>query len=203
LPKKGGDKAVLALGADCKGFLGSDDRRYLLDLVRTTPRDVNFPDPVAHSTCVLRRELVTVYCRAKTVEFLLAKNKEKREKAAAAKALNGGDDVKDGEEKKDETTVAEKSDEKEGAETEETEEDGEEEKALYRAFQETLRFNPNAFTNVTLGGTPEENARDEAEVKTHTFFTLTFFFAFNSLALTLTLAHTRPRTLRCARRVCT
>lgn len=34
----------MAGSIECKGIRGTDRRRYLLDLIRLTPRDSNFPD---------------------------------------------------------------------------------------------------------------------------------------------------------------
>jgi len=31
---------------------------YLMDLLRLSPRDANYPDPICHDTCVLRSELI-------------------------------------------------------------------------------------------------------------------------------------------------
>ena len=43
---------------DVKGIKAGDGRYYLMDLLRLSPRDLNFSDPVVHETCVLRTELI-------------------------------------------------------------------------------------------------------------------------------------------------
>ncbi|KAF0978773.1 hypothetical protein FDP41_001843 [Naegleria fowleri] len=53
-----GKEHVLACPAECKGIVGSDGRFYVLDLIKTTPKDVNFPDV---KTAILRPELVQFY----------------------------------------------------------------------------------------------------------------------------------------------
>ena len=48
----------MAAGIEVKGILGSDKRMYLLDLLRLSPRDLNYADDVLHQCCVLRPELI-------------------------------------------------------------------------------------------------------------------------------------------------
>jgi hypothetical protein len=43
--------------------VGADARKYALDLIRTTPRDANYPDPKLHADYLLRPELVQQFCR--------------------------------------------------------------------------------------------------------------------------------------------
>jgi protein TIF31 len=38
----------LAACVESKGLVGSDGRKYILDLLRVFPRDANFPDPTLH-----------------------------------------------------------------------------------------------------------------------------------------------------------
>ena len=47
---------------ECKGIVGSDGRHYVLDVMRLTPRDANFPDG---TTAVLRPELIKNYINNK------------------------------------------------------------------------------------------------------------------------------------------
>jgi protein TIF31 len=59
----GAGKAItLCAPVECKGIVGSDDRHYMLDLMRTTPRDINYTGPGSR-LCVLRPELVAVFCQ--------------------------------------------------------------------------------------------------------------------------------------------
>lgn len=37
-----GEKKVIAGSPDIKGILGSDKRKYILDLLRLSPRDLNY-----------------------------------------------------------------------------------------------------------------------------------------------------------------
>eukprot|EP01103_Thecamoeba_quadrilineata_P012870 TRINITY_DN3429_c0_g1_i1.p1 TRINITY_DN3429_c0_g1~~TRINITY_DN3429_c0_g1_i1.p1 ORF type:complete len:1198 (+),score=311.34 TRINITY_DN3429_c0_g1_i1:9-3602(+) len=52
-----GNKVPLFVPKDCKGITGTDGRRYLLDFIRTTPRDSNYKDESA----ILRPELLAHY----------------------------------------------------------------------------------------------------------------------------------------------
>ena len=64
----------LAGSIDCKGIWGTDRRKYLLDLIRLTPRDANFAGE-EHSTRVIRRELMLIHQRTKSLEFASEKMK--------------------------------------------------------------------------------------------------------------------------------
>jgi len=57
---KDSSSAELASHADVKGIIGSDQRRYILDLVRTTPRDINYNKSTDIGT-ILRPELLERY----------------------------------------------------------------------------------------------------------------------------------------------
>uniref|UniRef100_A0A2N9FQD8 Clu domain-containing protein n=1 Tax=Fagus sylvatica TaxID=28930 RepID=A0A2N9FQD8_FAGSY len=57
----------LAAPVECKGIVGSDDRHYLLDLMRVTPRDANYTGPGSRF-CILRPELITAFCQAQAAE---------------------------------------------------------------------------------------------------------------------------------------
>jgi protein TIF31 len=64
----GAGKAItLCAPVECKGIVGSDDRHYMLDLMRTTPRDINYTGPGSR-LCVLRPELVAVFCQVEALE---------------------------------------------------------------------------------------------------------------------------------------
>eukprot|EP00906_Rhabdomonas_costata_P012947 RCo018603 len=73
---QGADGAVheMALPVDCKGIKGADNRLYLLEMVRLSPRDPNFPD---RPTALLRPELI---------QQLRKKNRSKQALNAIAKS---------------------------------------------------------------------------------------------------------------------
>ncbi|XP_057872432.2 clustered mitochondria protein [Cryptomeria japonica] len=62
-----GNRVKMAAPVECKGIVGSDDRHYLLDLMRTTPRDANYMGPGSRY-CVLRPELVASFCQVESQE---------------------------------------------------------------------------------------------------------------------------------------
>ncbi|KAE8679819.1 Clustered mitochondria protein [Hibiscus syriacus] len=62
-----GNVFKLAAPVECKGIVGSDDRHYLLDLMRATPRDANFNGPGSRF-CILRSELIIAFIQAQAPE---------------------------------------------------------------------------------------------------------------------------------------
>ncbi|CAI7925586.1 unnamed protein product [Closterium sp. NIES-53] len=104
-----GKEATLCSPVETKGILGSDDRKYLLDLIRLTPRDANFtattttPTTAATGTdtnttanaanaanrlAILRPELVEKFCQEEQVERWMAqKGVSERPSAEEVEAL--------------------------------------------------------------------------------------------------------------------
>ncbi|VVB05448.1 unnamed protein product [Arabis nemorensis] len=153
----------LAAPVECKGIVGSDNRHYLLDLMRVTPRDANYTGPESRF-CVLRPELITSFCQAES------KLKTKTDEGAdivsdpsdvSVDTSKVGDALIHAEENgastSDKKTLTEKLDtatEDSAAGSSETSKSCDE-----------IAFNPNVFTDFTLGGNQEEIAADEANVK--------------------------------------
>lgn len=78
---------------DVKGIKGTDKRKYLLDIVRITPRDSNYKGE-NFTSCLVRPELLRIYQKTKDLEQAIAKineEKEKQEKAAAEGGQPEGD----------------------------------------------------------------------------------------------------------------
>lgn len=82
-----GDEVELCSSVECKGIVGNDNRRYILDLLRTFPPDVNFltlegvelcqesqkagfPRKHRHQLCTLRQELVDAFVESRYVLFM-------------------------------------------------------------------------------------------------------------------------------------
>ncbi|OQS06839.1 eukaryotic translation initiation factor 3 subunit [Thraustotheca clavata] len=117
---------------EAKGILGADNRHYILDLVRITPKDWSYYNP--ESTTITEKSRATLLAEADTGKYtallrpelvqLFARWKANQEKAKLNKAKEGEDKTKD--------EVAEKADE--------AKEEEEEELA-------TLRYNTNVFMN--------------------------------------------------------
>ncbi|CAI5473672.1 unnamed protein product, partial [Closterium sp. Yama58-4] len=140
-----GKEATLCSPVETKGILGSDDRKYLLDLIRLTPRDANFTATTTTTTtgtdtntttnaanaanaanrlAILRPELVEKFCREEQVERWMAQQGVSERPSAE--------------------------------EVEELREKGE--------LPDVL-FNPNALTEFKLADDPKEVEEDEALVR--------------------------------------
>ncbi|MED6210895.1 hypothetical protein PIB30_068406, partial [Stylosanthes scabra] len=147
-----GNVFKLAAPVECKGIVGGDDRHYLLDLLRVTPRDANYTGPGSRF-CILRPELITAYCQAQTVETSKSKETTSQETpnlAAGSENAAVGDnpDITLSKEEKtgDANELVSASDEASDC-------------------REEIVFNPNVFTEFKLAGTTEEIAADEDNVR--------------------------------------
>ncbi|OEL12516.1 Clustered mitochondria protein [Dichanthelium oligosanthes] len=142
-----GNPVKLAATVECKGIVGSDDRHYILDLMRVTPRDSNYIGQ-EHRFCVLRPELVASFVEAESTK------QSPRQKVPDAP-----------EESSDQ--VASTSD----AKATSVEGNGKSEECSAPAHEENdnssaeILFNPNVFTEYKLAGSPEEITADEELVK--------------------------------------
>ncbi|XP_020207812.1 clustered mitochondria protein isoform X2 [Cajanus cajan] len=145
-----GNISKLAVAVDSKGIVGSDKRHYLLDLLRVTPRDANYTGPGSQN-CILRSELITLFCKAKAAEKSKSKDTNSKEVdnlANDAKIFVDSDKPDLIKEKKSEDA-----------------------KELFSASPESsyhlddIVFNPNVFTEFKLAGSPEEIEADENHVR--------------------------------------
>uniref|UniRef100_A0ACD5YRT8 Uncharacterized protein n=1 Tax=Avena sativa TaxID=4498 RepID=A0ACD5YRT8_AVESA len=147
-----GNPVKLAATVECKGIVGSDDRHYILDLMRVTPRDSNYIG-LQHRFCVLRPELVASFVEAESVK------KSPAQKVPDVSAELNGPESNDNNASASDATAAsveghDKSDESPAPTPAEKND----------SIDEIL-FNPNVFTEYKLAGSPEEIAADEALVK--------------------------------------
>ena len=69
--KKDGKRVQLAGPLECKGIVGTDGRKYILDLTRMTPRDPNYLG-TENTYVVFRPELIILY-----TEYLRAHHQAK------------------------------------------------------------------------------------------------------------------------------
>ncbi|KAL9404830.1 hypothetical protein Peur_001802 [Populus x canadensis] len=157
-----GNAFKLAAPVECKGIVGSDDRHYLLDLMRVTPRDANYTRPGSRF-CILRPELITAFCQAEAV----ARSKSRPKSEGGVQVAAGSTEVAgaDKQVKSEEAAVPINNQEiaKEGkADT--VEESAPPPAGSSESLEEIL-FNPNVFTEFKLSGNPEEIAVDEENVK--------------------------------------
>ncbi|CAK7234516.1 Intracellular distribution of mitochondria [Sporothrix bragantina] len=156
----------LEASVETKGLMGTDGRKYVLDLYRITPLDISWQEDgeeaektgaaaYPHRMTVLRPELIDIYSRVKMREWLdgeLAKRNEAKAKAEAEAA------TKEGETK-----------EEEAAADSEAEAEGEEKAQDNRIDVSDFKFslNPDVFSG-QVPQTEEEKAEmasDEADVR--------------------------------------
>ncbi|KAL5002369.1 clustered mitochondria protein [Aspergillus recurvatus] len=141
---------------ETKGLLGTDGRKYVLDLYRVTPLDVAWneeegSDAYPHRMSVLRLELVESYWRAKMSQYVKAEVERRR----AAKVEEAS--------KKEKTSEA--TEPKEEGSEEKSEEALDQERVDISGF--SLALNPDVFSG-QVPQTDEEKeqwAQDEKEVR--------------------------------------
>jgi protein TIF31 len=185
---KEGKRHDLEASVDTKGLLGTDGRKYVLDLYRLTPLDVNWIEKYwgetaeektgdsekdyPHRMAILRPELVHQYRLDKLIERV---NQDASEKEKI-KITNGTDDTSE----KESTDESAKTDTEESSKSEEAQTDLEKQEAAEKAIEterkrrqdiyENFHFslNPDVFAgqNPPTDEEKEEMAKDEADVRT-------------------------------------
>jgi protein TIF31 len=161
-----GNAVPLAAAVESKGIVGTDGRKYILDVVRATPRDANFPE-VKYSTALLRLELIMGY-----MYYMAQKQKKEKEdqqkEEEAKKSEQQGEmpEKKDGGESSAAATGADPSQTPptEGKSALSLEGD-----ATMEGFDK-IKLNPNVFTEHKVGGTAEEIAAAEDAVRACSVF---------------------------------
>ncbi|PTB75460.1 hypothetical protein M440DRAFT_1402976 [Trichoderma longibrachiatum ATCC 18648] len=182
---KDGKRFDLEASVETKGLMGTDGRKYVLDLYRITPFDIAWREETSaaddqagaaeypHRMTVLRPELVESFGRYRMKQWIdaeLARRAQPKSGDASAEASTEAkdeasteeakDDAKD--EAKDEKTEAEKT-EVEKTEAEKTEA-GEAEKSQPNLSDFKFALNPDAFSG-QVPITDEEKAELEADEK--------------------------------------
>eukprot|EP01125_Pyxidicula_operculata_P015596 TRINITY_DN5317_c0_g1_i1.p1 TRINITY_DN5317_c0_g1~~TRINITY_DN5317_c0_g1_i1.p1 ORF type:complete len:1208 (-),score=310.68 TRINITY_DN5317_c0_g1_i1:16-3639(-) len=141
---------TVAAHADIKGIMGSDGRRYILDLIRTTPRDPNFTKP--EDVCkLLRPELIELYISEQQKKM----QKEKIEEIRKAQ-------VKKSAERKD---VVETKEEKEAREKQEEEELVQQLQVLSTQKISIDPFNNDLYAYEALSDSEEVIKQDKENIK--------------------------------------
>ncbi|GMP41829.1 hypothetical protein CsSME_00011793 [Camellia sinensis var. sinensis] len=152
-----GNVFKLAAPVECKGIVGSDDRHYLLDLMRVTPRDANYIGPGSRF-CILRSELISAFCQAEAAER--SKNNCKPEvELPGASDSPKVDSV-------EEQLIPEAEAALETSDTQDVPKEGKHEASQECCSAcEEISFNPNVFTEFKLAGSEEDIAADEENVR--------------------------------------
>lgn len=92
-------KEVIVNGSpEIKGVKGGDCRSYIMDYVKLSPRDANFPDPILHESCTLRPELIRNYRVITAFEEVYRQKNEKNQKKESSQ-----NDAKEGKAESKET----------------------------------------------------------------------------------------------------
>ncbi|KAL2330845.1 hypothetical protein Fmac_018426 [Flemingia macrophylla] len=171
-----GNVFKLAAPVECKGIVGGDDRHYLLDLLRVTPRDANYTGPGSRF-CILRPELITAFCQAQATETLKSKEMNSQEAdnlasnsqkvADADNPVNDSRNAVDAEDPVNDSQNSADANEPDSTKKEKTEDVIELASGTAKASGgcEDIVFNPNVFTDFKLAGSPEEIAADEDNVR--------------------------------------
>ncbi|XP_010695371.2 clustered mitochondria protein [Beta vulgaris subsp. vulgaris] len=158
-----GNEFKLAAPVECKGIVGSDDRHYLLDLMRVTPRDANYTG-AGSRFCILRPELIRAFCQAEAAKRPNNKSKiEENESLASETSHSSNTDMQSVSDSNTAVALHSQDDI-----TEETTTDPVEEVLCSGTELETceqISFNPNVFTEFKLAGSPQEIASDEDNVQ--------------------------------------
>lgn len=162
---KEGKKHELEGSVETKGLLGTDGRKYVLDLYRITPLDISWTEdaekyePYPHRMAVLRLELVESYWRHKMGQYVKEEVEKRRsaQKEIEEKATENGDEKAEENKSNGETEEVTKS------ETPKKESD--QERVDISNFR--LALNPDVFSGQVpqTDEEKEEWARDEKEVR--------------------------------------
>lgn len=181
---KDGKRFDLEASVETKGLLGTDGRKYVLDLYRITPLDISWLDEMAaeetndypHRMTVLRGELVELFHRQKMREWLnaeIAKRAEAKkddkapEESKEKPAIESSEKAEKAEEKSEEESEekAEEKTESQGAEKEAEKEAEKDDRIDANDFKFAL--NPDVFSG-QVPQTDEEKAElaaDERDVR--------------------------------------
>ncbi|KAG2225941.1 hypothetical protein INT45_006637 [Circinella minor] len=163
------EKVKLYTSLETKGLLGADGRRYMLDLYRLNPVDIEFQDKECvdkddipaypHKMTLLRPELMGLFWEHRFREWVKVKTEEIRKER---KLANGGEEPE--KKKEEEKPKADGEETKENDEQEQKPEDEEEEiKIDMNEFK--LNFNPDVFTSAKLGDDSEAVKEQEQVVR--------------------------------------
>ncbi|KAL8500745.1 hypothetical protein ACS0TY_020362 [Phlomoides rotata] len=156
-----GNAFKLAAPVECKGIVGSDDRHYLLDLMRVTPRDANYTGPGSRF-CILRPELISGFAHAEAAKMSKCESPSEQENPVSDSLnVNSAEEVVKAEEHAasalSDTQGAEK------VEMQNLQECGSD--SNVEDTSKGILFNPNVYTEFKLGGNQEEIIADEEDVR--------------------------------------
>jgi protein TIF31 len=145
-----GTKYILCSPVECKGIIGTDSRKYVLDLIRTTPRDANWTGRDIDDHTILRPEIIASY-----LEFLhIQRQRAEGEKKEQEKKEQEG------------TTEAEKKKGEEKQVTDGTEAEKKEQETASSVPIPELYFNPDVLVKNSKLADPEDVQKADSELVT-------------------------------------
>ncbi|KAF4975122.1 hypothetical protein FZEAL_8070 [Fusarium zealandicum] len=170
---KDGKRFDLEASVETKGLMGTDGRKYVLDLYRISPLDIAWLDEdglpedgdnYPHRMTVLRPELVDSFGRYKMKQWV---DKELARRAEEKKEIDDGKENKDDKEEKEENDDEKKENDDEEDKDDKEGEEGEDEATKAEKSQPDLSdfkfaLNPDAFSG-QVPQTEEEKAEFAAE----------------------------------------
>ncbi|KAF2198179.1 hypothetical protein GQ43DRAFT_494191 [Delitschia confertaspora ATCC 74209] len=180
---KDGVRHEMEGSVETKGLLGTDGRRYALDLYRLTPLDIAWVEQYwsepseegaekphdkdyPHRMTLLRPELVESYGRVKLRDYVREELEKKKKASGDAKELTNGE-AKESEEPKEESKEMTKEEDSEKKEADESEkkEDTEQDRVDISGF--AFALNPDVFCLKEPQSEEDkvEWSKDEAEVR--------------------------------------
>ena len=174
---------------EVKGIKAGDNRKYVMDLMRLSPRDANFSDKNANECCVLRPELIKNYIFMNNIEEVVS-NQEKRKKQEEEKAKAEAELNKTENEAIEENSSGEKK-EDEKKPVEEKNADGENENVHPEDFKikKNIKFNPSLMTAIESLN-PETNTTDAESIKE-----IAKFITENAISYFITELNSAPNSI--------
>jgi protein TIF31 len=147
---------------DIKGIRGTDKRKYLLDLVRLTPRDANYLGK-NYTSCLIRPELVRIYQKTKDLEYASEKLKQfdSENPEEEKKQTLGEKNFQDMTEEEKKEAIQERNKENEEIKKKRIERLTKFDQYLKEAPQ--FNYNLNVFTNANLA--PGDYKEDEKAIR--------------------------------------
>ncbi|MCA6493257.1 MAG: hypothetical protein IM572_11330, partial [Chitinophagaceae bacterium] len=159
-----GDEFAIHGSPEVKGIKAGDNRKYVMDLMRLSPRDSNFEDKLKNECCVLRPELIKNYIFMNNIEEVV-NNQEKRKKQEEEKAKAEAEQIKAEGEALEQNGNTEKKEEEPKA-TEEVKPETEVDNGQLDDFKpkRNIKFNPSLFTAIESLN-PETSTTDTDNLK--------------------------------------
>jgi len=137
---------------EVKGIKAGDNRKYVMDLMRLSPRDANYDDKIKHECCLLRPELIANY-----LFFANFEESVKQQKNEVAKTQEQ-DEHKEGDNQTEEKVKEENKDNHVEPSTENNTEQPEQNQIEVKP---SIAFNPSLLTQIESCNENSENEMQE------------------------------------------